>query len=333
MRLVLITILLQATAQTMAFTLNPYNLYDAWFDNKVRNTLSMFHVNLSHGRYSANGPMVSFNMEWNRNGGFLLGRSNFVTNLASFNGPFHGLQAPDRYHVVDGNNGAVLYRLQGPQTGPFLGLPNKGHKLDIWGGELMQFDSEAKLYSLNSIEEFGIALEQLSGNETVTSFPPINLFDNPQTSPDFRQTLRDKMASLHTEFNSGNHATLASFATSQVAIDADQTKGVGGKAFTDLFTSDISAFPDKLYHADFMLADGHLGAIESVWEGTQTGVYTAMDGTQIKPTTQPVRVRSILFLEFNDDALITSATLVHDEAVVARQLLEKQSEVAYPLYP
>lgn len=277
--------------------------------------------------------MVSFDMEWNRNGGLLLSRANFVTTLTTFNESFHGLQVPDQYHLVDGNVGAVLYHLQGPQTGPFVGMPNSGKLLDIMGGEFMQFDAEAKLNYLITIEEFGIAVEQLFGNQTVTSLTPVSLFNNPQTSQEFRQRLRDNMASLHRNFNIGQHSAIADLATPDVVVNADQTQGQGSDAFMNLFLSDLNSFPDKIFHDDFVLADGHLGAIESVWEGTQTGVYTAPDGSVIQPTGQPVRVRSLLFLEFNEDALIKGATLVHDEAVVARQLLENQSEIAYPLYP
>ena len=197
----------------------------------------------------------------------------------------------------------------------------------------MQFDAEAKLDYLITIEEFGIAVEQLSGNQTVTSPTPVSLFSNPQTSPEFRQRLRDNMATLLQNFNLGQHDAIASLAVPDVIVNADQTKGQGAEAFTNLFIADIDSFPDKIFHDDFVLADGHLGAIESVWEGTQTGVYTAPDGSVIQPTGQPVRVRGLLFLEFNDDELITKATLVHDEAVVARQLLENQTAIAYPLYP
>ena len=277
--------------------------------------------------------MVSFDMEWNRNGALMLSRANFVTTLTTFNESFHGLQVPDRYHLVDGNVGAVLYRLQGPQTGAFEGMLNSGELLDIMGGELMQFDAEAELNYLITIEEFGIAVEQLFGNQTVTALTPVSLFNNPQTSQEFRQRLRDNMASLHRNFNIGQHSAIAGLATPDVVVNADQIQDQGSDAFMNLFLSDLNSFPDKIFHNDFVLADGHLGAIESVWQGTQTGVYTAPDGSIIQPTGQPVRVRSLLFLEFNEDALVKAATLVHDEAVVARQLLENQSEIAYPLYP
>ena len=333
MRLMFIISLLQTIHGAMAFSLNPYNLYDGFFIDQVRNTLSMFHINLSHGRYAANAPMVSLDIEWNRNGGLLLGRNNFVTTLAEFNTTFHGLQVPDRYHIVDGNVGAVLYRLQGPQTGEFAGIANTGKLLDIWGSELMQFNSEAKLSYLISIEEFGIAVEQLTGQQPVTSPVQVNLLENPQTSPEFRQTLRNHMASLHQNFNERQQKAISAIVARDVAVDADQTLASGVNAFLELFNSGLESFPDKIFHDDFILADGHLGAIESVWEGTQKGAYTTSNGTVITPTGQAVRVRSILFLEFNDEALIVSATLVHDEGVIERQLLEKQTATAYPLYP
>ena len=103
--------LLLLVSSAMPFSLNPYNIYDSWYEGKVRSTLSKFHINLSHGNYAANGPMTSLDLEWNKNGALLIGRDSFVTTLTGFNITFHGLQAPDRYHVVDGNVGAVLYHL------------------------------------------------------------------------------------------------------------------------------------------------------------------------------------------------------------------------------
>lgn len=331
MHLSIVCFLLQAATGIVASAIN--NMNDGSYEERVRHALSMFHINLSEGKYSANGPMVSFDMEWNRNGGLQLSRKNFVTTLTTFNDSFHGLQVPDRYHIVDGNVGAVLYHLQGPQTGEFEGIPNTGKLLDIMGAELMEFDSDAKLDYLITIEEFGIAIDELSGKQPISSPTPVSLFKNPQTSQEFRQKLREQMASLHRGFNLGQHSAIADLATQDVIVNADGTRDKGQNAFVALTTSDLDAFPDKIFHDDFILADGHLGAIESVWEGTQTGVYTGPDGNVIQPTGQSVRVRSLLFLEFNDQALISSATVVHDEAVVARQLLENQSDVAYPLYP
>ena len=48
---------------TSSFVLSPYNLYDAWYDNKVRNTISKFHTNLSHRKYAANGAMCAVDLE------------------------------------------------------------------------------------------------------------------------------------------------------------------------------------------------------------------------------------------------------------------------------
>ena len=107
----------------------------------------------------------------------------------------------------------------------------------------------------------------------------------------------------------------------------------GRDSFVQLFTSDQESFPDKILHVDYILADGHLGAIEFVWEGTHTGAYTTMNGTVIQPTNNGVRVRSLLFLEFNGDALVSKATFVHNERVIEQQLMETQNQTLYPLYP
>jgi predicted ester cyclase len=332
MGLNLLLFILQAATSIAAFTLNSCGMGDNGYESKVRHALSTFHINLSHGKYAANRPFVSFDNEWNRNGVLQLGGDNFVTTLATFNDSFRGLQVPDRYHLVDGNVGAVLYYLQGPQTGPFAGIPKSGRLINIIGGELMQFNIEAKVSYLISIEELGIAVEQLSGGQEATP-TAVSLFKNPQTIPEFRQQLRDNMASLYRNFNTGSYSLITDLATPDVVVQADQDKGQGLDAFMAIFSADLKSFPDKIFHTDFILADGHLGATESVWEGTQTETYTTTNGSILEPTNQAVRVRCMLFLEFNDQALITSATVVHDEAVVERQLLEKQNEVAYPLYP
>ena len=325
-------LVLQVVTSIAACTLNSCGMGDDGYERKVRHALSTFHINLSHGKYSANRQFVSLDNEWNRNGLLQIGGDNFVTTLATFNNTFHGLQVPDRYHLVDGNVGAVLYYLQGPQTGPFAGIPTSGRLIDVSGAELMQFNSEARLSYLISIEELGVAVQQLSGNPVVSSPTPVKLFENPQTSPEFRQQLRDNMEALHQNFNTG-HQSVSDLVTPDVVVKDGQHKGQGLDAFMRIFNLDLKSFPDKIFHDDFIIADGHLGAIESVWQGTQTGTYTTTNGSTIEPTNQPVRVRSMLFLEFNDQALITSAINVHDEAVVELQLLEKQDEIAYPLYP
>jgi predicted ester cyclase len=301
---------------------------DPSYESRVRTTLAAFHPHLSKGEYADNGPMVSLGMQWNVNGQLLVSRQSFVSHLTGFNTTFHGLQAPDVYHIVDDNVGAILYHLQGTQSGPVGDIPLTGRRVELMGGELMVFDNDALLDSLITIEEMGRLRQQLTGVLNVTGdFPVVKLADNPPSSPAFRENLRQIMASLHRNFNKKNNTKNADLAHPNVLINTNYAISDGRDAFANLFTIGTDAFPNLVYHDDHILADGHHGSIEYVWEGLQEGPYTDLDGKLWSPSGKSVRVRGMLFVEFDDDASITKVTSVFDEAVIAAQL---QTGSLYP---
>ena len=201
------------------------------------------------------------------------------------------------------------------------------------GAELMVFDTDAKLHSLFTVEELDLAVEQLNRSETIKSPEDVKLLENPQTSPYFRQKIRDNMAQLFTSFQARNFAEMGKLAIPHITVNVNQNVKSGTKVFGQLFTANQDAFPDKVFHVDFMLADGHLGAVETVWQGMQTSPYSIPSGKVIKATNKLVRVRSLVFFEFDDKVLITRVTWVHNEGVIEQQLLEAQHETRYPLYP
>ena len=293
---------------------------DQAYETQVRTTLAKFHVNLSQGRYRDNGPLVTPALEWNVDGQFLLGRANFVNVLGSATSSIAQLQALDRYHIVDGNVGAILFTEQGTPIGPFAGVqPIPGRSFQIMAGELMVYSADAELDSLITVEELGLAAAQLTGRSTAPNATTI-LVPNPQTPPPYRQKLRETMAALHANLNAGQIAANAQYASATVGVNSVLTVSQGPQAFVQLLASHQDAFPDLLAHDNYVLADGRLGAIEYVWQGTQTGPYTTLNGTILPPSGNPVRVREFLFFEFDDEGLITVVTDVHDEAVIERQL-------------
>jgi predicted ester cyclase len=301
---------------------------DPSYVSRVRTTLAAFHPHLSKGEYAANGPMVSLGMQWNVNGQLLVSRQSFVSHLTGFNTTFHGLQAPDVYHIVDGNVGAILYHLQGTQSGPVGDIPLTGKRVELMGGELMVFDQDALLDSLITIEELGRLGQQLTGVLNVTGdFPVVKFVENASSSAEFQENLRQIMASLHKNVNQMNNTKNACLAHPDVQINTNYADSRGRDAFVNLFTIGTDAFPNLVYHDDYILVDGHQGAIEYVWEGSQESPYTGLDGKVWSPSGKPVRVRGMLFFEFDDDALITKVTNVFDEGVIATQL---QSGSLYP---
>lgn len=307
-----------------SFRLRPYNEYDSFYESLIRKNLGTFHINLSHGLYSSNGPLVSPSISWNVNGLLLISRASFVARLTGFNASFHGLEVPDIYHIVDGHVGAVMYRLQGPQTGPFENIPPSGEGIDVLGGELMTFNKDALLWDLKTVEEISIAESQLLGKTAagplVTNLTSL-LVENPQTSPEFRQHSREAIASIHENFNSGNNAATSHLLSPNInVILGSSSNNTSPQAFVEMIAKWSKTFPDMVYHDDAVLADGKLGASEWVWEGTQTGSYTAMNGTVLEPSGKSVRMRGFLFFEFTQDGLINKVTGVWDEGVIEEQL-------------
>jgi hypothetical protein len=222
----------------MAFSLDPYNKYDSIYEQNVPSNLAKFHVNLSNGKYSANGPLVSIPMQWNVNGQLLIGHQNFVNYLPLFNISFHGLQVLNMYHIVDGNVGAILYHLQDEQRGPFTGIRSEGKRLEIMGGELMIFDSDALLDNLYTAEELGLGLAQITGVVNVTSpNSNVSVSLNPQTSPEFRFLLRANMANVHRNFNAGQNQKNVELVTPDVQINAGCVISTGSSAFVALVAS------------------------------------------------------------------------------------------------
>ena len=325
--------LISLTPADWSFSPNPYTLYSSGYEEKVRSALSKFHVNLSNGKPNANGPMVSADIEWNFNGALLVSRESFVATLNAILATFGDVQVIDQYQVVDGNVGAVLYRLTGSQAGEFAAIEPTGNRFNVMGSELMVFDSDAKLDTLFTIDELDQIVGQISDSKPAPPLTNVSLFDNSQTKPKYRQKLRDNMAVLFSYFQQGKHTDMVKLATPDVAVNADQVHSSGKEAFLQLFTGNQDSFLDKIFHMDYIVADGRLGAVECVWQGTQTASYTSLKGEIIKPTNNSVRVRNNVFFEFNDEALITKVTWVHNEGVIEQQLLEAQNEVLYPLYP
>jgi len=217
--------------------------------------------------------------------------------------------------------GAVLYHLQGPQTGEFLGIPVSGRSINVLGGERMVFDKDGLLGDLISVEEIALVESQLQGTSTTPGGNTTGLLvNNPQTSPDFRSRSRRAMASIHENFNAGHNGDNAKLVAKDVQINADWVISSGPDAFVNFVGTWKKSFPGLVYHDDNVIADGHLGAVEFVWEGMQTGNYTALNGTVLPPSGQAVRVRGFIFLEFGDDGLITKVTGVHNEGIIEDQL-------------
>lgn len=299
------------------------------YDEAVRETLASFHINLSQGNYAANGPLNALDAQWNYDGNLLIGRTNFVNALQSTVESFaKGLQARDYYQIVDGNVGATLFALYGDQTGPVNDVPmTPGARFNTITGEVFVFNEHAQNRELWTIDQLSRIGRQVSGKEEVPSIESIPaLRANPQTSPEFRAELRKNMAALHANANAGRDRASSGLATSDVVVNDNGRTYEGSEAFVDLVAcrnAGLGAFPQKIFHDDYVLADGTQGMISSVWQAPQVGVY---DGLEPVAGAQ-ARMRVMMWFEFDDNALVTKVTAVYEESVVRGQL---ESGKLYP---
>lgn len=287
----------------------------------IRNNLSTFHKNLSNGQYTSNAQLVALDCQWNYDGNMIISRAGFTAALG-FNAEdsLRGVQAVDIYILVDGNVGVNLYRLSGKQSGPFAGLPLQSDgRFNVLGAERFIFDSEALLHDLVTVDPIGLVKAQMSHTAVAPAVPsPIVSKPNPQAPESYRDLLRHNMALLHSNVNAGNAAANAALAAGSVEVVENDAVACGRDAFVALASAQHmgkGAFPTKSFHDAHIVADGHLGAVEYVWQRMQEGAYM-----EIQAKGGMVRARGMLFLEFDEEGSVVKATGVWDEGVVANQL-------------
>jgi steroid delta-isomerase-like uncharacterized protein len=279
-----------------------------------------FHQNFSAGNFEANGPLVTADIDVDSNNVRLVGRENFVKRIERYSIPFPGLQLRDRVIVVDGNVAAVNYYLQGEHKGPYGDLPATGRKIEAMSGEVFEFTPDGLMKKLTTVTELDRVADEIKGKITIDQFQPITTLPNGTSSPERRARLRAVAAAFHANFNKRRTAANAALATSDVAINADETHVTGRDALVARLKHLRVAFPDLKIRDEYVLADGDRAAVGYIMEGTQTGPYTTPDGTVMPPTGKPVHVRGVDFLMFNAAGRLRELVVVHNEQDFVTQL-------------
>jgi hypothetical protein len=295
--------------------------FDEYWSALVRSNLKQFHENLSAGKWMDNEKLITQDYYWNYDGQTFTGPKDAIAALGYVaEGPLRGLKANDIYNIVDGNRGAILLQISGKQAEEFAGLPLQSHGLfNVKEAELLVFDGEALAHTSTVMTPIALMKEQMKG---VIEAPPqstISLKNNSQTSSAFRQHLRQTMARLHLNVNQGNASENGQFAVEDVEVEVDNRLSRGRDAFVNLVAAceaGQGAFPHKIYHDAEIMVDGRQGAIEYIWQSHQARPYPGIpfnNGTTVK-------VRGMLFMEFDEEGLITRATDVYDEGVIVATL-------------
>ncbi|KAI9154966.1 rhamnogalacturonate lyase c [Paramyrothecium foliicola] len=263
--------------------------FDEFWTSKIRRNLKMFHLNLDSGKWQANEALLAQDYYWNYDGSTFVGPKNAGAALGFVaDGPLRGLQAVDVYNIVDGDRGAVLLQISGKQNDAFAGLKLQENGLfNVKEAELLVFNGDALARSAATMTPIALMKQQMQEIIAPPAVSQITLRENPQTSQSFRQRLRQTMVSLHLNVNTGKASANANLATEDVEIEFNNEISRGRDAF--------------VFHDAEIMADGMLGAIEYIWQATQEREYP---GIGLKEGSV-VKVRGMLFFEFNDEEFIT----------------------------
>lgn len=287
------------------------------YSNKIRLNLRTFHQNLDAGNFSAIGPLIAPDYYWNYEGNIILTRAGGQTALETFvTSTLNGMRARDIYNIVDGNRGAVLFRISGRQSGPFLGLPvQQDGRFNVRSGEFFTFNRDAEAREVVTVTPLGIMLDQMRGVLEPAGVRNDSLKQAMKRDAGYVKLVKRKLASIHLDANAGDLDDIAKLAVDRVEVDENGSVSYGREAFVRLVTAQNAgngSFPGKLFHDFDVLVDGNLGAISYVWQAPQEEKYL---GTEVKEGSL-VRMRGMLFFEFDEDGLVTKATGVYDERVV-----------------
>lgn len=317
--------LISTSLSLVSATSNISNMYSHKFSEeylgKVRTNLRAFHQNLDAGNFSTIGSLLAPDYYWNYEGNIILTRQGGQAALAfAVTSALNGLHAQDIYNIIDRDRGAVLFRISGRQSGPFAGLPlQEDGRYNVMSGETFTFNADAEARHVVTVTPLGIMKDQMRGaieppsvqNETLRY--PLNKDD------EYKELIRKNMASIHLDANAGNLDNIVRLTVDDVVVDENGIHSRGKEAFVKLVTAQNAgkdSFPDKLFHDFDILADGNFGAVNYLWQAPQAKKY---NDVEVKDDAA-VRMRSMLFFEFNDDGLIAKVTGVYDEGVVGATL-------------
>jgi len=321
--IIIVSSILQLPALVTANKHYP-SLLSQGYSDKIRSNLRSFHQNLDAGNFSAIGPLIASDYYWNYEGNIILTRAGGQNALESFvTSTLNGMRARDIYNIVDGNRGAVLFRISGRQSGPFLGLPlqQQNGRFNVLSAETFNFNGAAEAREVVTITPLGMMQEQMRGVLQPSKMTNDILKQAVKRDPKYLKLLKRKLASIHLDANAGNLDSIAKLAVERAEVDENGSVSYGKEAFVKLVTAQNAgngSFPSKLFHDFDILVDGTFGAISYVWQAPQERRYLEVE---VKEGTF-VRMRGMLFFEFDDAGFVIKATGVYDERVVKTTLTD-----------
>lgn len=113
----------------------------------------------------------------------------------------------------------------------------------------------------------------------------------------------------------------AALAVEDVEVDENGVVKRGRDAFVKLISMEnagFGKFPEKRHFYDRILADGHVGVVDYVWQEVM-----------INATGIPARQRGMLYFECDDEGLIKKVIGIYDEFSIEMQM-SGEGKYGYP---
>lgn len=281
---------------------------------------SQFHRNFSDGAFEKNGDLVTEDIQVNSNTVAFRGRDAFVERLRRYETAFPGLQLRDQVVVVDGRSAAVQYVLQGRHNGPFGDLEATGRLIEIYSGEVFDFDDQGKMERLLTITRLHHVRPQLVGSNEIREHQTIGLNHPSDESP-----LPLDAQELYAFLAAGRFDRIREIAHQQVKTSVHSHDDPGGlDAFVHVWEKMRAAFPDAVVSVERTLRDGEWMAVVYSLTGTHSGPFDDFEGRTHEATGMPVALRGIDFLRVTRGRL-TELIAIHDGDDVVSQITPRAS--------
>ncbi|WP_411898024.1 nuclear transport factor 2 family protein [Elizabethkingia occulta] len=238
------------------------------YSERVRKNASKFHMNFTTGDFVKNAPMVNEKIYYDSDNTIVIGRDNFVKDISSFHSSFPDLTLRDRIIIVDENQAALLYIMQGTQTGPYGSIPASGNKINVYAAEFFTMDNNVLMKELLTISQYDQLVRQITGEEKIERQEDVKLLPVKKTNMAYKHLLKDKLDAYVQNFNTRDWNALAAMFADNAAFKISGMSYKNISAFINELKSIIQKVPDVTYHLIRNIVEGDRGAIAYEVNGT-----------------------------------------------------------------
>lgn len=234
---------------------------DTVYSENVRKNAQMFHINFSAGDFEKNAPLVNEKIYYDSDNTIVIGRDNFVKDISSLKGSFPGLALRDKIIIVDENQVALFYMMQGIQTGSYGAIPASGNKINVDAVEFFTMDNNALMKELLTITQLDQLERQITGKDRVEKEVNVKLMPIKKVNMEYKRLLKDRLDAYVQNFNTRDWAALTGMFGKDVTIKINGISHSGPLALINELKSVVQKIPDATYHLIRNVAEGDRGAI------------------------------------------------------------------------